>query len=81
MIFGLDLKAGDEVVMTTQNYPRMQNAWRQRERREGIVLKRIKVRRGGAWAWEPGRAQAWCPCPSGPPARCQPQGLLGRQRP
>lgn len=28
MIFGLDLKAGDEVVMTTQNYPRMQNAWR-----------------------------------------------------
>jgi selenocysteine lyase/cysteine desulfurase len=43
MIFGLDLKAGDEVVMTTQNYPRMQNAWRQRERREGIVLKRVKL--------------------------------------
>src|SRR3979409_1485826 len=42
MIFGLDLKAGDEVVMTTQNYPRMQNAWRQRERREGIVLKTIE---------------------------------------
>ena len=35
MIFGLDLKRGDEVVFTTQNYPRMQNAWRQRERREG----------------------------------------------
>src|SRR5215470_12057787 len=33
MIFGLDLKKGDEVVMTTLNYPRMQNAWRQRERR------------------------------------------------
>jgi isopenicillin-N epimerase len=43
MIFGIDLKAGDEVVMTTQNYPRMQNAWRQRERREGIVLKRVKI--------------------------------------
>ena len=43
MIFGLDLKAGDEVVMTTQNYPRMQNAWRQRERREGIVLKRVRL--------------------------------------
>jgi len=43
MIFGLDLKAGDEIVMTTQNYPRMQNAWRQRERREGIVLKRVKL--------------------------------------
>ena len=23
MIFGLDLKRGDEVVVTTQNYPRM----------------------------------------------------------
>jgi selenocysteine lyase/cysteine desulfurase len=43
MIFGIDLKPGDEVVMTTQNYPRMQNAWRQRERRDGIVLKRVKV--------------------------------------
>ena len=43
MIFGIDLKAGDEVIMTTQNYPRMQNAWRQRERREGIVLKRVKL--------------------------------------
>ena len=43
MIFGIDLKAGDEVIMTTQNYPRMQNAWRQRERRDGIVLKRVKI--------------------------------------
>src|SRR3954467_1508400 len=43
MIFGLDLKRGDEVIMTTQNYPRMQTAWRQRERREGIVLKRVKI--------------------------------------
>ncbi|MDQ2664751.1 MAG: aminotransferase class V-fold PLP-dependent enzyme [Gemmatimonadota bacterium] len=43
MIFGIDLKAGDEAIMTTQNYPRMQNAWRQRERRDGIVLKRLKI--------------------------------------
>ena len=43
MIFGLDLKRGDEVVMTTLNYPRMQNAWRQRERRDGIVMKRVKI--------------------------------------
>src|SRR4030088_2409798 len=43
MIFGTDLQRGDEVIMTTQNYPRMQNAWRQRERREGIVLRRVKV--------------------------------------
>src|SRR6476659_10938672 len=43
MIFGLDLKRGDEIVFTTQNYPRMQNAWRQRERRDGIVLKPVKI--------------------------------------
>jgi isopenicillin-N epimerase len=43
MIFGLDLKRGDEVVFTTQNYPRMQNAWRQRERRDGVVLRPVKI--------------------------------------
>ena len=43
MIFGLDLKRGDEVVFTTQNYPRMQNAWRQRERRDGVVLRAVKI--------------------------------------
>jgi selenocysteine lyase/cysteine desulfurase len=43
MIFGLDLQRGDEVVFTTQNYPRMQTSWRQRERRDGIVLKRVKI--------------------------------------
>src|SRR5215217_338829 len=43
LIFGLDLKAGDEIVYTTQNYPRMQNAWKQRQRREGIVLKPVKI--------------------------------------
>jgi len=42
MIFGLDLKRGDEVILTTQNYPRMQTAWRQRERRDGIVVKAVK---------------------------------------
>ena len=42
MIFGLDLKRGDEVIITTQNYPRMQTAWRQRERREGIVVKAVR---------------------------------------
>ena len=43
MIFGTDLARGDEVIVTTQNYPRMLNAWRQRERREGIVLKAVKI--------------------------------------
>jgi len=43
MIFGLDLKRGDEVILTTQNYPRMITAWKQRERRDGIVIKWIKL--------------------------------------
>lgn len=41
LIFGLDLKAGDEVIVSNQNYGRMINAWKQRVRREGIVLKEI----------------------------------------
>ena len=41
MILGLDLKRGDEVVVTTQNYPRMLTAWDQRARRDGIVVKQI----------------------------------------
>jgi selenocysteine lyase/cysteine desulfurase len=41
MIFGLDLKRGDEVIVTSQNYPRMLTAWDQRVRRDGIVLKSI----------------------------------------
>lgn len=40
-IFGLDLKAGDEVVVSNQNYGRMINAWKQRAAREKIVLKEI----------------------------------------
>src|SRR5437762_385088 len=42
MILGMDLKRGDEVVITTQNYPRMQTTWRQRERRDGIVVKAVR---------------------------------------
>ena len=41
MIFGLDLKPGDEVVVTNQNYPRMLTSWQQRARREGIVVKEV----------------------------------------
>ncbi|HEY3121068.1 MAG TPA: aminotransferase class V-fold PLP-dependent enzyme, partial [Vicinamibacteria bacterium] len=40
-ILGLDLKPGDEVLTTNQDYPRMLTTWRQRGRREGIVLKTI----------------------------------------
>jgi selenocysteine lyase/cysteine desulfurase len=38
---GLPMKSGDEVIITTQDYPRMITAWEQRARREGIVLKKI----------------------------------------
>ncbi|MFL5502112.1 MAG: aminotransferase class V-fold PLP-dependent enzyme, partial [Gemmatimonadaceae bacterium] len=44
MIMGLDLKAGDEVVVTNQNYPRMLTAWDQRARREGIVVKQVSFK-------------------------------------
>ena len=40
-ILGLDLEAGDEILTTNQDYPRMITTWRQRERRDGVVLKTI----------------------------------------
>lgn len=39
---GMDLEPGDEVLTTTQDYPRMLTTWDQRVRREGIVVKQIK---------------------------------------
>ncbi|PHN01104.1 aminotransferase class V-fold PLP-dependent enzyme [Flavilitoribacter nigricans] len=39
IIFGLRLRAGDEVVLTKQDYPNMINAYKQREHRDGIKLK------------------------------------------
>jgi isopenicillin-N epimerase len=44
VIFGMDLKRGDEVISTNQNYPRMTTSWQQRERREGIVFKQISFK-------------------------------------
>ena len=38
---GIRLERGDEVLTTNQDYPRMLTTWRQRERREGIVVKEI----------------------------------------
>jgi isopenicillin-N epimerase len=43
MILGLDLARGDEVILTTQNYPRMITTWKQRERRDGVVIKWVKL--------------------------------------
>ena len=44
MIMGLDLKRGDEVVVSNQNYGRMLTTWDQRVRREGIVLKQVSFK-------------------------------------
>jgi len=41
--FGHDLQPGDEVLTTTQDYPRMLTTFKQRERREGIVLKQFSI--------------------------------------
>src|SRR5688500_17931998 len=38
---GLDLKAGDEVITTNQDYGRMLDTWEQRVRRDGIKLTKV----------------------------------------
>ena len=43
VIFGLQLKPGDEVVLTKQDYPNVINSWKLREKRDGIVLKWINL--------------------------------------
>jgi selenocysteine lyase/cysteine desulfurase len=43
LLLGLDLKAGDEVVTTTQDYGRMRTTLDQRRRREGIEIKYITI--------------------------------------
>ena len=39
---GIDLKAGDEVITTEQDYPRMLTTWDQRMRRENIKVTRLQ---------------------------------------
>lgn len=41
MILGLDLKRGDEVIVTNQNYGRMLTTWDQRVRRDKIKLTKV----------------------------------------
>src|SRR5881227_342118 len=43
LLMGLDLKSGDEILTTTQDYPRMLTTLRQREKREGLKLKLIQI--------------------------------------
>lgn len=42
-LLGLELKPGDEVLTTTQDYPRMITTIKQRERRDGIKLVQVRV--------------------------------------
>ncbi len=44
LILGIDLKRGDEVIVTDQNYGRMLTAWDQRVRREGIVVRSVSFK-------------------------------------
>jgi isopenicillin-N epimerase len=43
LLMGMDFKPGDEILTTTQDYPRMLTTLRQREKREGLVLKLIQI--------------------------------------
>src|SRR5215212_1046535 len=38
LLMGMNFKQGDEILTTTQDYPRMLTTLRQREQREGLVL-------------------------------------------
>lgn len=40
---GFDLEPGDEVLTTTQDYGRMINTFKQRECRDGIIMKQFKI--------------------------------------
>ena len=43
LLMGMDFKPGDEILTTTQDYPRMLTTLRQREKREGLKLKLIPI--------------------------------------
>jgi selenocysteine lyase/cysteine desulfurase len=43
LLMGMDFKPGDEILTTTQDYPRMLTTLRQRERREGLKLKLVQI--------------------------------------
>ena len=43
IIFGLQLKSGDEVVIAKQDYPNVVNAWKQREVRDGIKINWVNL--------------------------------------
>lgn len=44
IIFGLPLQKGDEVILSQYDYPYVINAWKQREKRDGIILKWVEFK-------------------------------------
>jgi isopenicillin-N epimerase len=44
MILGMDLRRGDEVIVSNQNYGRMLTTWDQRVRRDAIVVKSVSFK-------------------------------------
>jgi len=42
-IMGLELERGDEIIITNMDYPKLITAWRQREKREGLVVKMVAL--------------------------------------
>src|SRR5260370_23238335 len=43
IVKGVDLKAGDEVIVTDHNHPSNNDSWKVRARREGFVVKSVPV--------------------------------------
>ncbi len=43
IIYGLNLNEGDEILTSDQDYPNMLNAFRQREKREGIKINYVSI--------------------------------------
>lgn len=43
LLMGIDLNVGDEILTTTQDYPRMLTTLKQRELREGLKVNLIKI--------------------------------------
>lgn len=43
IIFGLPLERGAEIVLSPYDYPHMLNAWRQREKRDGLKLNYVQL--------------------------------------
>src|SRR5437588_2895517 len=43
LLMGMDFKPGDEILTTTQDYPRMLTTLRHREKREGLKIKLSQI--------------------------------------